>query len=273
MAAGEPSKGEVMVFQTPRSVAVWAQLPDAFTAALLFPVGGLGRRAFSFDWHEIDEAIESVKVGENNITLIEKGLIRSSWVAQKTAEDEKAIRREHFDRVVEGIKEISEEAKSAAEAAVSAVSSNQPPPPPGPQVHLKQAVSQVSEETAPLLSAEELSAHWDRFKNTFGRDPKADEECTSDQLTGVAALSKRRSHTSTLAREARIITSYFVNCEPRDFIYTPKNCYSSCGPRMCKCGRTVVTCSRRLWGSCLGMMLDYERLIGRDVQCRLEQME
>ena len=65
------------------------------------------------------------------------------------------------------------------------------PLPVGPQVALKQVISQGSEETVPKLSANELSQHWDRVKAVCGREPRPEEECTGEQLTGVYLLLNR----------------------------------------------------------------------------------
>ena len=65
------------------------------------------------------------------------------------------------------------------------------PLPVGPHVALKQVVSQGSEETVPKLSANELSQHWDRVKAVCGREPRPEEECTGEQLTGVYLLLNR----------------------------------------------------------------------------------
>ena len=59
------------------------------------------------------------------------------------------------------------------------------------QVLLKQVVLQGSEESVPKLSSTELSRNWDSFRAVYGRDPRPEEECTRDQLTGVDVLLKR----------------------------------------------------------------------------------
>ena len=36
-----------------------------------------------------------------------------------------------------------------------------------------------------------MTKHWDHFKLVYGRDPRPEEECTAEQLTGVDTLLKR----------------------------------------------------------------------------------
>ena len=60
-----------------------------------------------------------------------------------------------------------------------------------PQVQLKHVVSQGNEEVVPKISQLELTEHWDTFKSVYGRDPRPEEECTADQLTGIHVLLAR----------------------------------------------------------------------------------
>ena len=71
----------------------------------------------------------------------------------------------------------------------------QPPPmdPTTPQVQLKHVVSQGSEEVVPNISSKDLTKHWDTFKSENGRDPRPEEEGTSDWPTGIDALKRRDS--------------------------------------------------------------------------------
>ena len=84
-----------------------------------------------------------------------------------------------------------EEVSKVAKEARAASSKNVQGPSVGPQVLLKQVVSQGSEESVPKISSEDLLKHWDKFKATYGRDPRPEEECIGDQLTGVDTLLQR----------------------------------------------------------------------------------
>ena len=57
-------------------------------------------------------------------------------------------------------------------------------------MHLKQVITQGSEETVHLTSPDDLLHHWDSYKKVLGRDPAPDAECTGDKLTGVDSLLK-----------------------------------------------------------------------------------
>ena len=41
------------------------------------------------------------------------------------------------------------------------------------------------------ISSSDLTNHWDKFKATYGRDPRPEEECTANQLTGVDVLLRK----------------------------------------------------------------------------------
>ena len=139
----------------------------------------------------------------------------------------------------------------------------------GPKVLLKQVVSQGSEESVPKLSSTELSRHWDSFRAVYGRDPRPEEECTGDQLTGVDVLLKRDevayvdfgvwgSNHHRLLRKLRTTglqlhvggTLKTIEVAGPADVHTWKECY-----------KLLCTALLGFRAVTLGLLLDYERMI------------
>ena len=93
------------------------------------------------------------------------------------------VMEDRLSQVVSDVTKVAEETKTAATSQGQKIV--------GPQGPLKHVVSQGSEESVPKISAEEMIKHWDRFSVVYGRDPRPEEECTGDQLTGVDTSLKR----------------------------------------------------------------------------------
>ena len=136
---------------------------------------------------------------------------------------------------------------------------------------MKHVVSQGSEESAPKISNDDTTKHWDQFKLVYGRDPRPEEECTADQLTCVDT-----SNTGLPLHVGGVLRNAEMSRSPR-----------------CQCLFRVlqfaVDCGGRFLCSRLGPMLDYSRLILEyasrhgtltwpllyqcDVRCQLEHVE
>ena len=82
---------------------------------------------------------------------------------------------------------IATEARQAAESAASAAKQHDV----GPKVALKTVISQGSDEAVPTLSKGDLEKHFAAFHKVYDRNPRPDEECTTDQLTGLFTLLHR----------------------------------------------------------------------------------
>ena len=202
--------------------------------------------------------------------------------AQKELED-------RLNKVVSDVSKVAEETKAVAAGHGEKIL--------GPHVPLKHVVSQGSEETVPKISAEEMTKHWDRFSLVYGRDPRPEEECTADQLTGVDTLLKRdiapyvdfriwgpnhhrllkKLRNTGLQLHVGGVLRHIEISGPPDFT-SWSECYS-----------LLTTALVGFDAVGLGPLLDYCRLIGRyatrygsltwpllyqcDVRCRLEHME
>ena len=134
---------------------------------------------------ETDEVLaeaSKITIGETSLTLMQKGSIRSVVrVFRLVAGTEKSSNT--FD--VEERLEKAEKEVIKLNAQMPSVDATVP------QVQLKHVFSEGSEEVAPKISSRDLTNHWDTFKAVFGRDPRSEEECTAEQLTGIDVLLKR----------------------------------------------------------------------------------
>ena len=182
MAMLEPTAAEIVSMKSLSDVTQWLQIPPQIAEAWFGATGSDSTSILGMLTHEeVDTEVMTIRIDDKPLSLLQKGLLRAAL---------------HVCRLVSGM------AQSVATPAPSVLEpvphSNMPVSEPavaplivGSQVALKQVISQGSEETVPMLSAKDLSLHWDRFKEVFGRDPRPEEECTGDQLTGVDLLLKR----------------------------------------------------------------------------------
>ena len=179
----EPTAAEIVTMKSLSDVTQWLQVPSHLADAWFEKLGATGKDSPSIvgmlSHEEVDAEVATIRIDERPLSLLQKGLLRASL---------------HVCQLVAGM--VQSSAAPAPSVPVQEPRSEVPGPTPtpgisGPQVALKQVISQGSEETVPKLSPQDLSLHWDRFKEVFGRDPRPEEECTGDQLTGVDLLLKR----------------------------------------------------------------------------------
>ena len=239
--------------------------------------------------------MKDLQINDKPLTLMQKGLIRTVHRVcclmagtAALAEETKTL-KDQLDEVVKTVGTLTQ-------AGPPDVPSSKPPLS-SPQVHLKQVISQASEEAVPLISQSDLLKHWDCFKKIYGRDPKPDEECTGDQLTGVNALLQRdmvpyvdfgiwgpnhhrllkKLRNTGLQLHAGGVLRTMELAGPPD-LHAWMECY-----------RLLTTALVGFEAVGLGPMLDYGRLISTyserygsltwpllyqcDVRCRLEHME
>ena len=133
--------------------------------------------------------ISGLKIEDKDLSIIQKGHIRKLiHLCRLIAGTEATFdsQKEMEDRLNKAVNDVTKLADETT--TFTATHSAQPS---GPQVPLKHVVSQGSEETVPKISNEDMTKHWDQFKLVYGRDPRPEEECTADQLTGVDTLLKR----------------------------------------------------------------------------------
>ena len=158
-------------------------------------------------------------------------------------------------------------------------------------------VTQGSEESVPKIYADEMTKHWDWFSLVYGRDPRPEEECTADQLTGVDTLLKRDiapyvdfgiwgpNHHRLLNKLRNTGLQLLVGGVLRHIEISGPPDFTSWS----ECYSLLPTALVGFNAVGLGPMLDYSRLIGRyaarygsltwpllyqcDVRCRLEHME
>ena len=170
-----------------------AGVPEALAKAFYGAVGATGqehpRSVGVVSCDEMNEGMKELQVNDKLLTIVQKGLIRTIHSicclmagTAAPAEEKKAL-KDQLDEVVKTVGTLTHDGPTETPSNKPALGS--------PQVHLKQVISQASEGAVPLISQSDLLKHWDCFKKIYGRDPKPDEECTEDQLTGVNALLQR----------------------------------------------------------------------------------
>ena len=166
MAMLEPTAAEIVSMKSLSDVTQWLQVPPQIAEDWFEKLGATRKDSTSIvgmlTHEEVDTEVMTIHIDDKPLSLMQKGLLRAAL---------------HVCRLVSGM------AQSGATPVPSVLEpephSNMPVSEPavaplivGPQVALKQVISQGSEETVPKLSAKDLHLHWDRFKEVDGRDPR-----------------------------------------------------------------------------------------------------
>ena len=190
MAAGEPSAETLSKFATLSGVALWMQMPLELSQQYFKTIGATGqehpRVLGMMGTDEVMAEISDMTIADKPLTFIQKGNVRylahTCRLVAGTEKTQTAVDTEA--RLVEAEKEIEKLTAQPSGPTSSPFTSS-------PQVQLKHVVSQGNEEIVPKISQQELTNHWDTFKAIYGRDPRPEEECTAEQLTGIDVLLKR----------------------------------------------------------------------------------
>ena len=186
MAYGEPTSEEMAKLVSISAVVEWAGVPETFAEAFYGAVGANGEEhPLLWAWC----LAMDLKINDKPLTSVQKALIRTvhrvcclmSGTAAP-AEETKTL-KDQLDEVVKTVETLSQAGSPEDPSGKPSLGN--------PQAHLKLVISQASGEGVTLISQSDLLKHWDCLKKIRGRDPKQDEECTGDQLTGVNALLQR----------------------------------------------------------------------------------
>ena len=244
---------------------------------------------------EMNEGIKDLKINDKPLSLMQKGLIRTVHRVcclmagtSAPAEETKTL-KDQLDEVVKTVGTLTQ-------AEPTEVPPSKPPLC-SPQVHLKQVISQASEEAVPLMSQSDLLKHWDCFKKIYGRDPKTDEECTG-ACRCQCSVAARYGPVRRLRRMGTKPSSFFFFEEAAQYRVATacRRCTSNNGARRPPDRHAWLECYRLLTAALVGFeavgvgpMLDYGRLISTyserygsltwpllyqcDIRCRLEHME
>ena len=296
---GEPTPEEMAKFVSIAAVVEWAGMPVALAQVFYEAVGASGeehpRTLGEVSSNEMNEGITDMKINDKPLSLMQKGLIRTVhrvcclMAGIVAPSEETKTLKDQLDEVVKTVETLTQPGPTEAPPSKPPLSS--------PQVHLKQVISQASEEAVPLISQNELLKHWDCFKKIYGRDPKPDEECTGDQLTGVNALLQRDmvpyvdfgvwgpNHHRLLKKLRNTVLQLHAGGVLRTMELAGLPDLHS----WLECYRLLTTALVGFEAVGLGPMLDYSRLISTyaerygsltwpllyqcDVRCRLEHME
>ena len=199
MAKGEPTPEEMAKF-----VVDWAGVPETLAQEFYGAVGATGEEHPStlgeVSSEEMNEGIKDLKINDKPLSLMQKGLI---WTVHRvcclmagtsaTAEEIETL-KDQLDEVVKTVGTLTQ-------AEPTEVPPSKPPLC-SPQVHLKQVISQASEEAVPLISQSGLLKHWDATRN---RTKSA--QGTSLPVS-ILCCSERWSRTSTSAYGDQTIISF-----------------------------------------------------------------
>ena len=193
MASWEPAVDVLVKLATLKEVADLVAMPHNVSASLFAALGATEDEHPSvlgmMDAEEIAAEISGLKIEQKDPNIIQKGHIRKMIHLCRliagtfpTLETQKDM-EDRLSKAVNDVTKIADETR--------ALSATHSAPPSGPQVPLKHVVSQGSEESVPKISNDDVTRHWDQFDLVCGRDPRPEEGCTVDQLTGVDTFSKR----------------------------------------------------------------------------------
>ena len=199
MTDWEPTVTQLTALSARNDVAVCVQqMSESLVTVLWATIGATGSEHPNVlgmaEPDEIDARIAGLNISGVPLNLIQKGYVQKVIhvcrlvAGTETTVDVQKNLEEKMSKVVEEVTKATDETKTFAASQCAAVQLSGVS---GPQVRLKDVVSQGSEESVPKISNEEMTHHWDRFKKVYGRDPRPEEECTAEQLTGVDTLLKR----------------------------------------------------------------------------------
>ena len=211
MAKGEPTPEEMAKFVSIAAVVDWAGVPETLAQEFFGAVGATGeehpRTLGEVSSEEMNEGIKDLKINDKPLSLMQNGQIRTVhrvcclMAGTSTTAEEIETLKDQLDKVVKTVGTLTQ-------AEPTEVPPSKPPLC-SPQVHLKQVISQASEEAVPLISQSDLLKHWDCFKKIYGRDPKPDEECTGTSLpVSMLCCSEIWSRTSTSAYGDQTIITF-----------------------------------------------------------------
>ena len=150
----EPTAAEFVTMKSLSDVTQWVQVqvPSHLADAWFDKLGATGKDSPSIVGmlsHEEDDAeVATIRIDDRPLSLLQKGLLCASL---------------HVCQLVAGV--VQSSAAPAPSVPDPEPRSEVPGPTPtpgvsGPQVALKQVISQGSEETVPKLSPQDLSLHW-----------------------------------------------------------------------------------------------------------------
>ena len=114
--------------------------------------------------------------------------LRATEAQAKRDLEDKEKAQQISDALAGATRAVSE-AKLAAEAAAKAAEHSKPAA--GTTVQLKTVVSQGLEEVVPALGPDDLKKHFEAVEAVFKRPPAPEEECSTDQLTGLHTMLAR----------------------------------------------------------------------------------
>ena len=163
MAKGEPTPEDMDKLNTISCVVEWAGVSEALAQAFYGAVGATGqehsRTLGVVSCDEMNEGMKELQVNNKPLTIVQKGLIRTvhrvcCLVAGTAApaEETKSL-KDQLDEVMKTVETLTHDEPTETPSNKPALGS--------PQVHLKQVISQASEEAVPLISQSDLLKHWD----------------------------------------------------------------------------------------------------------------